>query len=236
MGHTESVSGITGIMKVILSMKNEIIPRHLNFETLNPDIRLDTIPAKIPLEETAWPRIEGKPRLAGVSSFGISGTDGHIIVQEAPVLQSDSSLSLSTSISSKYSRPLHIMKISAKTQESFDELIRKYQELFAENPENVDFADYAYTANVGRATFPHRGFVVAKDTAEAAAILKQKTFFQKEVQSSGKKVLVSSFCKIIYTYICTLLKLESNHVLVFLGLLLVYWPGLPIPRNGGRAL
>ena len=50
IGHTESCSGIAGVVKVILSMQNEVIPPHKNFQTLNPAIDLDRIPAKIPLE------------------------------------------------------------------------------------------------------------------------------------------------------------------------------------------
>ncbi|CAL8093609.1 unnamed protein product [Orchesella dallaii] len=183
IGHTESVSGITGIIKTVLCLKNEAIPPHLNFETLNPEINLEAIPAEIPLTTKPWPRTMEKPRIAGVSSFGISGTDGHVIVQEAPT----DHLQLSkNSWNFSQQRPLHIMKISAKTPESLDDLLKNYQEMFDAGRE--EFADYAYTANVGRAVFNHRAFIVAKDCKEASKIIKTNSFQRKEVQSSGGKL------------------------------------------------
>lgn len=182
IGHTESTSGIAGIMKVVLSLRNQIIPRHLNFESLNPEINLETIPAVIPVEEIEWPRVPGKPRIAGVSSFGISGTDGHIIIQEAPDQQGVSSSTFNCV------RPLHIMKIAAKTPESLEELVQKHLDTLTNGIDEINFADYAYTANVGRASFTHRAFITAKDTQDAVKVLKQNAFDRKEIQSGGGKL------------------------------------------------
>lgn len=184
IGHTESVSGITGIIKVVLSMQNEIIPRHLHLETLNPEIDLESIPAQIPLEEIAWPRTPGKPRIAGVSSFGISGTDGHVIIQEAPKLQKGEATCYADF---KCDRSLHIMKVAAKTPESLEELLQKHKDTLTQL-KGEDFADYAYTANVGRGSFNHRAFIVATDNEEAVKIIKQNSLKRKEIQSSGGKL------------------------------------------------
>lgn len=74
VGHTESCSGITGIIKTVLAMHHEIIPAHRNFETLNPNINLESVPATIPLEPHIWRKqTDGTRRIAGVSSFGITG-------------------------------------------------------------------------------------------------------------------------------------------------------------------
>lgn len=185
VGHTESCSGITGIMKVILALKNQVIPRHLNFNELNPEINLDLIPAVIPIQEMEWPRVAGRPRLAGVSSFGISGTDGHIIIQEAP---EELAISTASRVDLDCTRPMHIMKVSTKTTESLDELIQRHHDFLSKDTDIINFADYAYTANVGRAAFNHRAFIVAKDSQEALKIIKQNSFQRKEIQpgATGK--------------------------------------------------
>lgn len=182
VGHTESVSGLTGIIKVILSMKHEQIPPHLNLKNLNPAINLEAIPAEIPLCPKAWPKNEDKrkPRLAGVSSFGISGTDGHVIIQEPPESRSSSKVDFGME------RPLHLMKISAKCPESLDQLVQRYEAIFEENEDQENFADVAYSANTGRATFNHRAVVIAGSNAEALKILKDKSFRSGDVSTNDK--------------------------------------------------
>lgn len=165
VGHTESCSGITGIMKAILALQHEVIPPHRNFESLNPEICLDMIPVEIPLVHVPWPKTN-VPRYAGVSSFGITGTDGHVIIQEPP-----SAENISGKIKLEQERPVHFLKLSAKTGEALDDLVTTYDEVFKEKSSSesaIDFADWAFTGNVGRATFNHRAFVVAKSFEDAA--------------------------------------------------------------------
>ncbi len=83
LGHLESASGIAGLIKVVLSMGREEIPRQLHFSKLNPRISLGRVPIEIPVKAIAWPRSE-RARIAGVSSFGFSGTNAHVILEEAP--------------------------------------------------------------------------------------------------------------------------------------------------------
>ena len=85
IGHLEAAAGIAGVIKTILSLQNETIPKHLHFKTINPSIHLEAIPAQIPLDPISWKKGD-KPRRAGISSFGFSGTNAHIIVEEAPQL------------------------------------------------------------------------------------------------------------------------------------------------------
>ena len=84
IGHLESAAGIAGIIKTILALNHEKIPPHLHFKELNPSIHLDKIPAHIPLSAMNWIKKEGIARRAGVSGFGFSGTNAHIILEEAP--------------------------------------------------------------------------------------------------------------------------------------------------------
>jgi acyl transferase domain-containing protein len=162
IGHTESCSGIAGIIKVVLSMQNEMIPPHRNFNTLNRLINLDSIPARIPLTAQEWKRNpEGNPRIAGVSSFGITGTDAHVIVQEAPDY-------------SPYQKPLlsepeksvQVLTLSAKSEEALEDQIRKYRTFLVETATTERLQDITYTANAGRAHFPYRIAVVGRNVNE----------------------------------------------------------------------
>jgi acyl transferase domain-containing protein len=110
IGHTESCSGIAGIIKTVLCFKHEIIPPNKNFQTLNPAIDLDAIPAVIPLAAQPWKRnLDGKPRVAGVSSFGITGTDTHVIMQDAPFHQNENQFERELI----QDMPLNILSLSA---------------------------------------------------------------------------------------------------------------------------
>ena len=84
IGHLEGAAGVVGVIKAALALAHERIPRNLNFRTLNPRIRLDGTALTLATEPVAWPR-GAPPRFAGVSSFGMSGTNAHVIVEEAPV-------------------------------------------------------------------------------------------------------------------------------------------------------
>ncbi|PRQ04170.1 Phthiocerol synthesis polyketide synthase type I PpsC [Enhygromyxa salina] len=83
LGHLEAAAGITGVLKVVLALRHGVVPPHLNLDTLNPDIDLAPLRAEIPRRAVAWEPRAGR-RLAGVSSFGFSGTNVHIVLEQAP--------------------------------------------------------------------------------------------------------------------------------------------------------
>lgn len=89
IGHTEAVAGVASVMKVVLSFLHEKIPATLHFKKLNPKIALNQIPLKIAGKNLDWKREENTKRLAGVSSFGFSGTNAHIILEESPALSAE---------------------------------------------------------------------------------------------------------------------------------------------------
>jgi acyl transferase domain-containing protein/NADPH:quinone reductase-like Zn-dependent oxidoreductase/acyl carrier protein len=92
LGHLEAAAGIAGIIKTVLCLEHGEIPRNLHFHRLNPEISLTGTRLKIPTENTPWTRGE-KPRAAGVSSFGLGGTNGHVILEEAPLLPTQNTAS-----------------------------------------------------------------------------------------------------------------------------------------------
>ncbi|MFE6866879.1 amino acid adenylation domain-containing protein [Kitasatospora sp. NPDC057692] len=83
IGHTESASGLAGLIKSALALKHRTIPPHINLERLNPAIDAAALPFEIPTEPTPWPAHEG-PARAGVNSFGFGGTNAHVLLEAAP--------------------------------------------------------------------------------------------------------------------------------------------------------
>src|SRR5579862_4734475 len=154
LGHLESAAGIAGLIKVILSLQHSEIPKHLHFQKMNPHIDWGSLKVEIPVHAKKWPQGERK-RLAGVSSFGFSGTNAHLIVEEAPSRER---------IANNNDRPLHILTLSARDETALSELREKYVAALATTRESI--ADICFTANAGRAAFDHRVFVIGADTEE----------------------------------------------------------------------
>ncbi|WP_157519321.1 type I polyketide synthase, partial [Herbidospora mongoliensis] len=86
VGHLEGAAGLVGLLKVVLSIRNRELPPSLNFETPNPAIALDLLNLSVQTELAAWPRPD-EPLVAGVSSFGMGGTNCHVVVTEAPAVE-----------------------------------------------------------------------------------------------------------------------------------------------------
>ena len=81
IGHLEAAAGIAGLIKVVLAMRNGTIPKHLHFATPNPHVDWDRLPVRVASETTDWPMHADRPARAGVSAFGISGTNAHVVVE-----------------------------------------------------------------------------------------------------------------------------------------------------------
>ena len=82
IGHLESAAGIAGLIKAALTVKTGVIPRHLHFQNPNPSFDWEVHPLRVTSDMTDWPRRGRQPRLAGVNSFGITGTNAHMVVAE----------------------------------------------------------------------------------------------------------------------------------------------------------
>lgn len=157
LGHLEAAAGIAGLMKVVLMLQHGQIPPHLHFKTPNPHIDWARIPVQIPTTLTPWDEAE---RVAGVSSFGFSGTNAHIVLSQAPVSQPE--------VPEKpvgVTRPTHLLTLSAKTELALTDLVNAYATDLARNP-NLDLADLCYTSNVGRSHFRDRMAIAASSVAE----------------------------------------------------------------------
>jgi acyl transferase domain-containing protein/acyl carrier protein len=143
IGHLEAAAGIAGLIKVVLSLKNQEIPANLHLKQLNPHINLKDTPISIPTVRQKWAMDK---RLAGVSSFGFGGTNVHVVLEEAPVIVPSQK---------KVERSRHLLTLSAKTEPALRELAQRYETFFASESE-TDLANICFTANTGRSHFTKR--------------------------------------------------------------------------------
>ena len=166
IGHLEAAAGMAGLIKVVLSMQNGCLPGQLNFETPNPHIPWDKIPVKVLTQPTTWP--VAQRRLAGVSAFGMSGTNAHVIIEASEPISDERMGDPNRrrhGKARKSDRP-QIVAVSAKNQDALFELAHRY----ASHLENADveFDDFSFTTTTGRSHFEHRLAVIAETGAEAA--------------------------------------------------------------------
>ena len=159
IGHLEGAAGIAGLIKLVLCLHKGGIPPNINFNQLNPHIQLDDTRFTLPLTAKPW-LIENGLRYGAVSSFGIGGANGHVIMEEAPQLPAKTS---------DYERPLHLFTLSAKNAPALAALGRKYQDYVAKHADPA-LGDIAYTMHAGRNHFSHRLAIVA---ASAADVMEQ---------------------------------------------------------------
>lgn len=159
LGHPEAAAGIAGLIKTLLIFKHERIPRHLHFHSLNPRIQAEGSALLFTGEEQPWTRGR-KGRIAGVSSFGVSGTNAHVVVEEAPT-----AVATRAAVASAEPGRMHVLPLSAKTPEALQAQARRYSEYLRQHPE-LDPRDLVYSAGALRSHFPHR-LAVMGETATA---------------------------------------------------------------------
>jgi acyl transferase domain-containing protein/NADPH:quinone reductase-like Zn-dependent oxidoreductase/NAD(P)-dependent dehydrogenase (short-subunit alcohol dehydrogenase family)/acyl carrier protein len=153
VGHLEAAAGVCGLLKVVLSLQHQEIPQHLHFRQPSPHIPWDRLPVKVVNEREPWHPLHGK-RIAGVSSFGFSGTNAHVVLEEAPLVSPKNP---------GPERPLHLLTLSARTEPALFKLTERYERQM-EKGEPVVPGDLCYTANVGRSHLAHRLALVGTDS------------------------------------------------------------------------
>ncbi len=152
LGHLEAAAGVTAVIKVVLSLQARTIPAHLNFRNPSPHIPWDLLPVRVPTTAEAWQPVTGR-RIAGVSSFGFSGTNAHVVIEEAPAATGAEGPDSSA-------RPAHLLVLSAREEVALRELAKRHgAALSADGAPSL--ADACRTAATGRARFPLRAAIVA---------------------------------------------------------------------------
>lgn len=158
MGHLDRASGVAGLIKTTLIVKNGLIPPSLHFEKPNPEIDFANSPFYVNTKLTKWLR-NGAPRRAGVSSLGMGGTNAHVIVEEPP----------HRTVSGP-SRPWQLLLLSARSETALDKATANLTSYLRQNPD-ANLPDMAFTLQVGRHPFEHRRMVVVKDSNDALEML-----------------------------------------------------------------
>ncbi|TAK60291.1 type I polyketide synthase [Methylobacter sp.] len=175
LGHLEAAAGIAGLIKAALSLHEAEIFPHLHFTQPSSHIDWQSWPVKIPLERQHWPD-SGKPRIAAVSSFGLSGTNVHLIVEQAP----------ETGLKPLKQPGLNLLILSTKTYPALQQLAADYAPLFSQKQANL--ADICYTANSRRSRFNHRLVLIADSADEFKTQLER---FAESGAASGAYRLVT---------------------------------------------
>jgi acyl transferase domain-containing protein len=173
-GHLEGAAGIAGVIKTVLAMQHEFIPAHLHFKKMNPLIDMN-FPGEIVIKKQPW-NAGGRVRRAAVSSFGFSGTNSHLIIEEAPKIE------LVTS--SIPERSSHILTLSAKTENALAAILESYRKFLVRT--KFSLGDICYTANTGRNHERFRLAVMAKDLADLQAKLTNGDFLKGEAETTKK--------------------------------------------------
>ncbi|HJP92760.1 MAG TPA: type I polyketide synthase [Pyrinomonadaceae bacterium] len=153
LGHLDSAAGVTGIIKTVLSLKHKSIPPSLHFKRPNPAIDFENTPFYVNNKLSEWSG--PSPRRAGASSFGIGGTNAHIVLEEAP-----------PAVPAGVSRPWQLLVLSAKTEAALETATHNLAEHFKCHPD-LNLADAAYTLLTGRKAFKHRKAFVCKELSDA---------------------------------------------------------------------
>lgn len=142
IGHLEAASGGAGLIKLLLALGHRQLPASLHYQRANPLIKFDDTPFYVNTTLTPW-RAPGVLR-AGISSFGLSGVNAHMILEEAPVVAA-ASIAMAS----------YLLPISARSQTSLRELINRYR-VYLETQSNIDLRDLCWTASTGAGQFAHR--------------------------------------------------------------------------------
>jgi acyl transferase domain-containing protein len=161
VGHTIMSAGIAGVLKILMAMKYQQIPPSINVEEVNRQIDVQDSPFFINTELREWPSQDARPRRAGISSFGFSGTNCHVILEESP---SRRDRACPCPGAQGQTRPFAFFPFSAKTKAALKHKIEDMINWLEKEGEHYSSEDISYTLVQGRSHFSVRSAVVARDT------------------------------------------------------------------------
>lgn len=176
IGHLDVAAGIAGLIKTVLAFQHEQLPPTLHYEQSNPEIDFVNSPFYVVDQPTPWPKMD-TPRRAGISAFGMGGTNAHVILEESPQVDLPST-----------SRPYQLLTLSAKSETALaTQAAQLAKHLQQKRPY---LPDVAYTLINGRADFSHRHVIVA-DTLDHAAtqLLNAKAGFKRHLKTADPSLV-----------------------------------------------
>lgn len=159
IGHTQAAAGVAGLIKAVLAMRHQRIPQNLHFTTPNPLIPWQELPVKVADRAMPWPAGE-KPRIAGISAFGWSGTNAHVILAEAPPVQKP------VAAPQAAARPAELLVLSGRTESAARASAKQLAQHLRVNPE-LALRDTAFSLTTTRMHHEYRLALVATDREAA---------------------------------------------------------------------
>ncbi|AXB42531.1 type I polyketide synthase [Amycolatopsis albispora] len=167
IGHADVAAGVAGVIKLALALDRRYLPPTRNFTTPNPEMGLDATPFRVVDTGMPWPEAEHPPR-AGLSSFGIGGTNAHLVFEAAPQVER----------AARPRRDWQVLPLSARTPAALDAATDRLARHLEQHPD-ADLADVAHTLQVGRTAFAHRRTIVCRDRAGALTEQAATTFTER---------------------------------------------------------
>ncbi|MGW7530623.1 type I polyketide synthase, partial [Streptomyces sp. NPDC054783] len=155
IGHTQAAAGVAGIIKMVMAMRHGVLPRTLHVDEPTPHVDWSAGAVELLTEAREWPET-GRPRRAAVSSFGISGTNAHTVLEQAP---SDEPAPAVRTEPAPRATPL---VLTAKTADALHAQAQRLRDRMAADPD-LPPVDVGYSLATGRAAFDHRAAVVGTD-------------------------------------------------------------------------
>jgi amino acid adenylation domain-containing protein len=159
VGHLDVASGVTGLIKTALSLKHGLLPPTLYFEKPNPKLELEQSPFFVNTKLSEWKAADGQPRRAGVSAFGVGGTNAHVVLEEPPARASGPG-----------GRSRELIVLSARSPEALKTAASNLANYLEQNPD-LPLSEVAYTLQAGRRPFSYRRAAVVSSVREAVAAL-----------------------------------------------------------------
>ncbi|MDM9379453.1 SDR family NAD(P)-dependent oxidoreductase [Chlorogloeopsis sp. ULAP01] len=186
IGHLDAAAGVAGLIKTALALKHQLIPPSLNFEQPNPEIDFANSPFYVNTKLREWQ--SSIPRRAGVSSLGMGGTNVHLVLEEAPIVERRSRGA------EEQGRKYHLLLLSAKTESALATTAQNLSQHLTLHPD-INLADVAYTLQVGRRDFSHRRILICSDVQDAIQRLNQPASQQAvtQFQESGTRSVAFIF-------------------------------------------
>jgi len=209
IGHLDAAAGVVGLIKNVLCLEHKQIPPSLNFKQANPEINFANSPFYVNTQLQTWQH-KSTPRCAGVSSFGIGGTNAHVVLQEAPAKKHSES-----------SQAWHLIMLSARTPKALETSLANLAKYLQQQPAQ-SLPDIAFTLQQGRQVFDYKYFFVVNSKEQLKGQIqdliseqRKETPEQKDISSGQSKAKNLAFvfppqCPIALKSLQELIEHEPN--------------------------
>ena len=189
IGHVDSAAGTASLMKVCAMLQNNTMPGQANFESPNAELQLEQTNFEIIKTNRDWPAIANRPRLAGVSSFGIGGTNAHVIIGDYVPTANEK---IESELDQQTNSINYIVPLSAKSKQSLNSYRQALLNFLSDQNGNkvaIDIKDIAYTLQERRDCFSYRNAYCATNVSELIDKLKEDTGYAQVNEEVINKIV-----------------------------------------------